>query len=54
MKYYIVALWTSLGPVVLGDKNGYESEDVATDAANQLRASGVKNSNGLLTIMRLL
>lgn len=51
MKYFVVNLWTSLGPKIIG--GGHETEQEAIDSIKDLRASGVKHSNGQLAIIRL-
>lgn len=51
MKYFIVNLWTSIGPKVVSQ--GYETEQEAVDFIAILKASGVKGSQGQLAVMRL-
>lgn len=54
MRFYIIALWTSLGPKILGEQNGYDSPVDASIAIIALREAKAKHSDGLLNIMQLL
>lgn len=52
MKYFIVALWTSLGPKVLSQ--GYDTPEEAFAAITDLRNNKIKHSDGILAILPLV